>query len=629
MKTTPLPDDLLAPALARQVDLVCDRFEAALRRGERPRIEDLLREAGDSDRELLLQELLALEIAYRPGAPQEDDYRARFAAYPRVLATLGAASDPANGVTTAFAEALPPIMPAATPWPCLPGYEILAEVARGGMGVVYRARQLSLGRIVALKTCISERVDPARFRGEAEAAARLEHPHIVRIYDCGECQGMPFITMEFVDGPTLAQQLAAGRCQPAEAAGLIEVLARTMDEAHRRQVVHRDLKPGNILLQRPGPGAGLWGVPKIADFGLAKRLYLDRDQTLGETVLGTASYMAPEQAAGKTKSIGPAADIYALGAILYEMLTGKPPFRGDNLLATLDQVRTQRPAPPTQGPQDVPKGLADICLRCLEKDPARRYPSAAALAEALRDWQQASANGVKPDTGRRRRLLAWLSVGLIPLMLWAAFGGHRSYFPQTSPTTASPPATSALTAATAHDLELRIAHFRGAEAVPLGRIGVLSFAARVDDDVRVEVRFPTPSYCYLLALNPDGNQQLCYPTDDTTAPARAASLDYPPDRNRYFGLTDGAGMQAFVLVAAQQPLPAYADWRSRQGAVPWRTSQAEGVWSYDGEQLKQLGIERGQERVRGQTPPALVELVKSLQARRGQVSVQVLAFPVK
>jgi len=282
----------------------------------------------------------------------------------------------------------------------VPGYDILAELGRGGMGVVYKARHAKLNRVVALKMILAgahaSAQELARFRSEAEAVAPLQHQHIVQIYEVGEHQGHPYFSLEYIEGGSLAQQLD-GSPQPTRwAAQLVETLARAIHFAHERGIIHRDLKPANILL------TGKWergasrevsmssslataGVPtpKITDFGLAKRLADDTNQTKTGAVLGTPSYIAPEQAAGK-KDIGPPADVYALGAILYELLTGRPPFRGETPMDTMLQVMSDEPVPPSRLQPKVARDLETICLKCLEKNPAKRYPSAEALADDLR-----------------------------------------------------------------------------------------------------------------------------------------------------------------------------------------------------------------------------------------------------
>ena len=276
-------------------------------------------------------------------------------------------------------------LPAARgPQPTLPGYEILGELGRGGMGVVYHARQVRLNRAVALKMILAGQhagaESGARFLAEAEAVAKLQHPNIVQIFHIDEHAGYPYFEMEYVGGGSLADRLDGTPRPPREAARLVETLAGAMAEAHRQGVVHRDLKPGNILLT-------LEGMPKVADFGLAKLLNVESGLTRTDSILGSPSYMAPEQAEGKTRDVGPAADLYALGAILYELLTGRPPFRGATVLETLQQVKTAEPVPPSRLVPGMPRDAETVALKCLQKDPAKRYGSAAALAEDLRRYQ--------------------------------------------------------------------------------------------------------------------------------------------------------------------------------------------------------------------------------------------------
>ena len=275
------------------------------------------------------------------------------------------------------AEATP--QPAAD-WPTVPGYQIIRPLAPGGMGVVYRARHVGLNRVVALKMIragLHARPEElARFRVEAEAVASLSHPHIIQIYDCAEWNGMPYLAMEFAEGGSLAELLLKGPLPPLRAAELVETLARAVQFIHERGLIHRDLKPANVLLTDQD-------VPKLADFGLAKRLNQDQGLTRSQAVLGTASYMAPEQASGDRHALGPAADIYALGALLYEVLTGRPPFREETIELTIHKVLADEPLPPRQLRPELPPELEAICLKCLEKEPHRRFPSATALADDL------------------------------------------------------------------------------------------------------------------------------------------------------------------------------------------------------------------------------------------------------
>jgi serine/threonine protein kinase len=263
-------------------------------------------------------------------------------------------------------------------------YELLEELGRGRMGVVYRARQVGLNRIVALKVMrdalFAAPREKTRFRREAEAVARLQHPHIVQIHDYGEYNDLPFFCMEFIDGGTLARRLADGPLTVAAAVELVETLARAIHYAHAQGVIHRDLKPANILLRADE-------TPKIADFSIAKFLGGKGNETESWAILGTPSYMAPEQAWGRSRRVTPAADTYALGAILYEALTRQPPFRGATPWETLLQVRNQTPLQPSCWQPRLPEALDAICLKCLQKEPARRYRTALALADDLRRFR--------------------------------------------------------------------------------------------------------------------------------------------------------------------------------------------------------------------------------------------------
>jgi serine/threonine-protein kinase len=285
--------------------------------------------------------------------------------------------------------------------PSIPGYVVESVIGRGGMGVVYKARHLKLNRPVAIKTLLAGvyagPAERARFMHEAEAIARLNHPHVVQVYDVAELEGRPYFTMEFTGGRTLADQLAGVPKPGGEAAAIVLTIAEAVDYAHRHGIIHRDLKPSNILLTETG-------AAKVSDFGLARDSSGNGNLTLTGMRFGTPSYMAPEQALGAVSAIGPATDVYALGAILYEMLTGRPPFRAENSDATLRQVIEEDPAAPSRSNADVPRDLETICLKCIRKDPGRRYPTAAALGEDLRRYQNGEPILARP-VGRLERAL--------------------------------------------------------------------------------------------------------------------------------------------------------------------------------------------------------------------------------
>jgi serine/threonine protein kinase/tetratricopeptide (TPR) repeat protein len=472
MSGQPYPgQDTLPPSVMERMDKVCDTFEAAWQTaaptGQPPRIEDYLGDTPEPQRSALLRELIALDIDYRLRAgenPKAEDYRDRFSEHVELVTW---AFEPAKAVppTTQwtpispvtcreekprnvtqqapasvglavladdqpvqFSPAEKPAEATAVNQPIIAGYELLGVSGHGGMGVVYKARQRGLNRIVALKMILSgahaKPEDLARFRREAATIARLQHPHIVQIYEVGEQNGEPFCALEFIDGGSLASKLGRTPQPPRQAAQLVETLAHTMYAAHQRGIIHRDLKPANVLLSADG-------TPKITDFGLAKQVDDDAWKTHSGVIMGTPSYMAPEQAAGKTRDIGPHTDVYALGAILYETLTGRPPFLAATQMETLDQVRHQEAVPPSRLQPKVPRDLETICLKCLEKDHQRRYLSAEALAGDLHRFLANEPIRARPVhlwkrglkwAKRRPAIAAFIAVSVVAL-LSAVTGG--------------------------------------------------------------------------------------------------------------------------------------------------------------------------------------------------------------
>ncbi|HVS34443.1 MAG TPA: protein kinase [Gemmataceae bacterium] len=394
-------------ATNEKLDRLLDRQRKGWGRGEGVPVEALLANHPTlrDDPDCLL-DLVWNEVDLRTArgeAPQLDEYQKRFPALSddlrkqfEVFAALDTADQrPGHGDRAADAGAAVP--------PRLEGYEFLGELGRGGMGVVFKARQTALNRVVAVKMILpgayTDAEEVRRFRAEAEAVARLQHANIIQIHHVGEEEGRPFLVLEFASGGGLDRRLAGTPLPPAEAARLVETLARAVHHAHERGVVHRDLKPSNVLLMDDQ-------TPKITDFGLAKKLD-DVQHTQTGAVLGTPSYMAPEQAAGKSKEIGPAVDVYALGAILYECLTGRPPFKAPVMLDTLMQVRNDDPVPPRQLQSKTPRDLETICLKCLQKDAKRRYIGAAGLAEDLRRYRAGEPIAARP-VGRSERIWRWV-----------------------------------------------------------------------------------------------------------------------------------------------------------------------------------------------------------------------------
>jgi len=283
-------------------------------------------------------------------------------------------------------------------------YELLGEIGRGGMGVVYKARQKELDRIVAIKMILASHLASAehvrRFRDEARAAAGVRHSHIVHIHEVGQCHGQHYFTMEYVEGASLAQRLGQGPLDPQTAARLVAKVAQAVHHLHQHGIVHRDLKPSNILLDADGE-------PYVTDFGLAKFFAEGSNVTATGVIAGTPCYMAPEQAAGRSGQVGPASDVYSLGAILYESLTGRPPFFRESPLDTLLEVLGSEPPPPRQLNRSIPRELERICLKCLARWPADRYPSAAALAEDLDRYLIGEAIEARPP-GLLQHLWSWI-----------------------------------------------------------------------------------------------------------------------------------------------------------------------------------------------------------------------------
>jgi len=392
-----IPADL--SALERHAE-GCDRCRAKLERIVRQQMGDLPPDVHELTR-------FAIPAVAAPPPPMKARAGLRFGPqqHSPTFAIVGTSdgSDPSRAPTIAKALASDDLA-ASTVEELnrrLPQFHVETELGRGGMGVVYKARHVKFQRQVALKMILAgdraSAQQTARFLTEARAVAHLQNPHIVQIYEIGEYNGLPYFSLEYVDGGSLAARLKGSPPSDLEAARLVELLARAVHYAHGRGIVHRDLKPANILLTGEG-------IPKIADFGLAKFVSEDSGATRTGAILGTPSYMAPEQATGNAKDIGPAVDIYALGAILYELLTGRPPFRGESVQETLRLVEEQSPEPPRVHNPRVDRALEAICLKCLAKAPKDRYLSAESLAEDLAAYIRGEP--VRADHGTASRLFA-------------------------------------------------------------------------------------------------------------------------------------------------------------------------------------------------------------------------------
>jgi serine/threonine-protein kinase len=400
--------------LARAIHRSCESFESARRAGESPEIAAYLESFDPAGRSGLFRELLALEIELRREegqTPAIEEYLARFPDRAAAVRGVFVEDSRSEAGCARGRSPEPTTMPghwsdsdAPTPGPdpaTIGDYELIEEIARGGMGVVYRARHKGLKRQVAIKMILSGQIatdqERQRFLREAELAANLDHPNIVPIYEIGEHDGRLYYCMKLVQGESLARQVKRIVGDPRAAARLIAILARAVHYAHGKGFLHCDLKPSNVLID-------VQGRPYLTDFGLARRTGVESSLSISGAILGTPSYMAPEQATGSRAGLGPATDVYGLGAILYELLTGRPPFRSPTIMETVVQVLERDPAAPRELRPEIPRALESICLKCLEKSPRERYATAEALANELDDYLQ--GDGIEA-AGLLSRLRRW------------------------------------------------------------------------------------------------------------------------------------------------------------------------------------------------------------------------------
>jgi tRNA A-37 threonylcarbamoyl transferase component Bud32 len=567
----------------------------------------------------------------------------------------------ASGSELPTASALPPAELGQ-----LGQYQLLAKLGEGGMGEVYQARHRLMDRVVALKVIHGQRLDSPdaveRFRREIRALARLSHPNIVGAQYADQVGDKHFLVMEYVAGSNLAALVKErGPLPVAAACGHVIQAALGLQHAHEHHLVHRDVKPSNLILTPAGQ-------VKVLDLGLALLREEHAAHAPGEDVtakgqvLGTVDYMAPEQWED-THQVDIRADIYSLGCTLYHLLTGAPPFAGPQYGSTIRKMMAHAEAPvPSvrQARSDVPAGLAAVLERMLAKNSADRYATPADVVAALRpfagetppaeastasrDGGGASGAGTAPpaardphtsrqtvpersaagqrrlNAARRRLALALPLFGLLVLAitLWQLEPRQERLRIKSGPGGAILPEGTTVQGAPLRlkvkdplqVLDFRVRLYRGEldpnqRKVVMRAHGDLGRALQetcFDDDLKVSVILTVPAHCYLLAYNPDGEEQLCYPADRSVAPPAKRQFTYPNLDDHYFGLNDGLGMQAFVLVASAEPLPPYDTWKQRAGNAPWKAFAANGVWQFDGEAFTALPRERGQERPRPTFP---------------------------
>jgi len=525
---------------------------------------------------------------------------------PAETTNMPTTTEPVEGSSTSPVETEP-----STPRPESIGrYRIVGELDSGGQALVYRAVHPTLPRDLAIKIAHEpSSIDRSLLKGDAEILCSLDHPNLVRVHDLDVHEGRPFVVMEFVRGRNLQQVADQSLPSPHQAAVWTAVIARALAYVHRCGVVHQDIKPKNILIDESGR-------PRLIDFGVARWRHAWSDSQSGPSG-GTLAFMAPEQARGESEHVGAPSDMFGLGGVLYLLLTGQAPFGGKT---QNEQWRRASRCDFDRGAlraKKVPRGLARIVLKAMSAEPKDRFASADDMAIALDRFLH-----------RPRRL----AIQAGALLLAAAAVVLWSWWPREAPVSkakkAAPSVAGNSSTGALRIESLQVALHRRLKDDPSGMIGSDVFAGRLSQDARIQARLSVPGYCYLLALNPDGKTQLCYPEKPEAAPPRATTIDFPPDAGTGFGLTDGVGTQVFVLVASANPLPPYAEWSKALGALPWKPGETEVVWRYDGGNFES-DRERGDIRPLADLPPPLEAACRALGSAPGVEAIRAVAFPVR
>ncbi len=558
---TPQPDETVSLSTQRRIDEVCLAFEDAWQAGARPSLEDLIAESPPSDQAPLLRELLVLELHYRreqDETPEEREYQARF---PMCLEIVAAAFAVSFSAKTARLERLARTAlehvgdspaPRYTPGEQLGRYTIQRVLGSGGYGEVYLVDDGVLGRSAALKAPRLDRfrseADVDRYLDEARTAAQLEHPGIVSVFDAGRLEdGTPFIAMRYIEGRSLRDLLCDAPFSHAQSAGLLAKVAEAVHYAHKQGFIHRDLKPANILIDTGGN-------PHVADFGLA--IHESQQHLKAGDSSGTLAYMAPEQIRGETHRLDGRADVWALGVMLYEALTRRRPFQGDDPARVADEILSRQPKPPRQIDDRIPVELERMCLKCLAKQIPDRYATAADLASDLRSCLRAPRRrSVASVAGL---LIAVLAIGLV---VWLSSGPRNGRPAEKTMARKPEPQTPRQAGPLEGNVDVLIWDPDDPARRGLGLREPGALPLRAGDQIRVEAVLNGPLYVYLIWIDCEGKVFPVYPwhrgdwTERPDEEQPRARLALPEQLDRGWPMQGGPGMETLMLLARKTPLP--------------------------------------------------------------------------